>query len=319
MGKNERAATRTGSWPGVAGPACRYRFFDRHGGVSRGPWASGNVGRRLGDDEQAVTENRRRVRAEMGVSHLLSAHQVHGTGIFFWDGSGDPEREVADCDALLTNVAGVGLMVQQADCQAVLLHDPVRHAIAAIHCGWRGSVQGILGRVVAAMAERYGSRPADLQAAISPSLGPCCAEFVNYRQELPTEFLSFQVADNHFDFWQISRSQLQAAGLAAERVVCAQICTCCDDDYFSYRRAGRAGPAVRAGRAGSAGRSGKAGQTGQTGQTGKTGQAGQAGSAGQGDLAERRQTGRHCSVIALTAPGSPPLSGTDDGSVRPGG
>jgi polyphenol oxidase len=237
MGGDKLAPALFGSWDG----GCRYAFFTRHGGVSQGAWASLNVGRRVGDTDLAVAENRRRVRQRLGLAELLSARQVHGCGISRWDGPESPVEEVADCDALLSNRPGLGLMVQQADCQAVLLFDPRNRAIAAVHCGWRGSVQGIIGQTVAAMAGAYGSDPAELLAAISPSLGPCCAEFVNHRQELPAEFLPFRLAADHFDFWQISAGQLQAAGVQAGRIRLAGVCTSCNDDYFSYRRSCRDG------------------------------------------------------------------------------
>lgn len=214
-------------------------MFDRHGGVSRGLYASLNVADRLGDQEEAVRENRVRVREELAVPHLLSAKQVHGIDIYCLTEPLKEDREVDGFDALVTGLPGVGLMIQQADCQAVLLIDPVREVIAAVHCGWRGSVQGILGRVISVMVENYGTAPTDLQAVISPSLGPCCAEFVNFRQELPVEFHRFMVRDNYFDFWQITRHQLMSAGMSAESITKAAVCTCCSDDYFSYRRASR--------------------------------------------------------------------------------
>jgi copper oxidase (laccase) domain-containing protein len=89
------------------------------------------------------------------------------------------------------------------------------------------------------MAENYATAPADVQAVISPSLGPCCAEFINYRRELPAEFEQFMVRKNYFDFWQISRYQLLSAGMSDERIETANTCTCCSADYFSYRRASR--------------------------------------------------------------------------------
>jgi len=231
----------SGQWPGAHGVVCHFTCYDRRGGVSSGVWNSLNVGRRLGDSNQAVDENRRRIRQSLGLETLVSAHQVHGTAVACWEGEGPTDVEIADSDALMTDRPGAGLLIQQADCQAVLLFDPVQSAVAAVHCGWRGSVQDILGQVVAAMGSRYGSSPADLLALISPSLGPCCAEFVNHRDELPEEFRHFQVADNHFDFWQISCSQLIAAGMDAQRVTVSGICTACSEEYFSYRRACRQG------------------------------------------------------------------------------
>jgi len=231
----------TGEFAASAGGTCRYAMFNRRGGLSSGPYASLNVGDRLGDLKEAVQENRSLVKRTMVVSRLLSARQIHGTGIYCLTDYPSGDREVEDSDALITDLADVGLMIQQADCQAVLLFDPVRQVIAAVHCGWRGSVQGILGRVVAVMTENYGTVPAELQAVISPSLGPCCAEFINYRQELPEEFRRFMVRPDYFDFWAISRYQLEQAGMSRQRVRVAGVCTCCSDDYFSYRRATRKG------------------------------------------------------------------------------
>jgi polyphenol oxidase len=227
----------TGEFAAKDGTSCSYRMFDRHGGVSTGLYASLNVGDRVGDQETAVRKNRQRVREITAVPHLLLAKQVHGTKIFCLTELLDEDKEVEGVDALITNLSGVGLIIQQADCQAVLLFDPVREVIAAVHCGWRGSVQGILGQVIQVMAEKYQTVPTDLQAIVSPSLGPCCGQFVNYREELPTEFQRFMVRDDYFDFWQITRYQLISAGMSEQRIETTEVCTCCSDDYFSYRRA----------------------------------------------------------------------------------
>ncbi len=221
------------------GTCCSYGMFDRHGGVSSGLYTSLNVGESVGDNDGASLENRGRVKQILAVPHLLTAKQVHGSDIHCLTEPLTGDREVDGFDALITDLPEIGLMIQQADCQAVLLFDPMRKVIAAVHCGWRGSVQGILLRVIAVMTDNYGTVPADLQAIISPSLGPCCAEFVNYRQELPAEFQHFMVRDNYFDFWRISRSQLIDAGMAEQGISAAEVCTCCSDDYFSYRRACR--------------------------------------------------------------------------------
>lgn len=221
------------------GTRCSYALFDRHGGVSRSPYASLNVGEHVGDQHQAVLENRRRVKEILAIPAVLSARQVHDTSIYCLTEPLTEDREVDGFDALITDRPGVGLMIQQADCQAVLLFDPVHQVIAAVHCGWRGSVQNILPQVIEVMAEKYATAPADVQAVISPSLGPCCAEFINYRRELPAEFAQFMVRKNYFDFWQISRYQLLSAGMSDEHIETANTCTCCSDDYFSYRRASR--------------------------------------------------------------------------------
>ena len=212
---------------------------DRHGGVSGVPFHSLNLSYGVGDDARSVRENRKRFKIRLAVKHLLSAKQVHGDSLFIAGEDFLEDLEVAGYDALLTDRRDIGLMIQQADCQAVTLFDPAHPAIAAIHCGWKGSVLDILGKAVQAMTTHYGSLAATLQATISPSLGPCCAEFIHHAQELPPSFLAFQGKENYFDFWQISKMQLTRAGLDGGNIHMAGQCTSCSADFFSYRRSCR--------------------------------------------------------------------------------
>jgi purine-nucleoside/S-methyl-5'-thioadenosine phosphorylase / adenosine deaminase len=216
---------------------------DRHGGISPSPFRSLNLSYGVGDDFRSVTENRKRFKTRLAVKYLLSAKQVHGDSLFVAEKELNEDLEVEGYDALITDRAGIGLMIQQADCQAVTLFDPAHSAIAAIHCGWKGSVLNILGKTVAAMSVHYGSQPSALQATISPSLGPCCAEFIHHGRELPLSFLAFQGKENYFDFWQISKMQLIEAGLDGSNIRIAGQCTSCSADHFSYRRACRQGEA----------------------------------------------------------------------------
>ena len=210
--------------------------FSRHGGASEAPYHSRNVGLHVGDDEALVLQNRAWIKEELGLAWLVSAKQVHGDSILNVDWLPGADEEHADHDALMTNIPELGLMIQQADCQAVMLYDPEHRAVANIHSGWRGSVANIIAKTVAAMIAAYGTKPANLFAAISPSLGPCCGEFVNYRQELPPAFHGYQTQPNHFDFWAISRDQLRDTGVRSEQIEIAGRCTVCDGNYFSYRR-----------------------------------------------------------------------------------
>ena len=219
----------------------RHIFFNRHGGVSRGCFKSLNIAGSVGDRRDHVKENFRIIKARSGIKALITAHQVHGDKVGVISSDPASDRCVGDVDALITNRPGLGLTVQLADCQGVLLYDPLNSAVAAIHCGWRGSVIGIIDKTVKKMNAVFGSDPADLQAFVSPSLGPCCAEFKHYKTELPADFHSFQVEPYYFDFWEISRYQLTGAGLAHNNIEIAGICTSCSNDYFSYRRACRNG------------------------------------------------------------------------------
>ncbi len=210
--------------------------FTRRGGVSPAPFDSFNVAFGLADDERNVRENRDRIKKNFGIKVLVSGRQVHGDKIAIIDDKPAGDLVMDECDGLITDVAGIGLMIQHADCQAILLDDPVNRAVGIVHAGWRGSVANIVGKIVETMQRSYGTEAADLKAAISPSLGPCCAEFVNYKQELPAAFFKYQVRPNHFDFWAISCDQLRRAGMRSENIAVANKCTVCNPDYFSYRR-----------------------------------------------------------------------------------
>lgn len=212
---------------------------DGHGGVSSSPYHSFNLSYGVGDCLRAVTENRQLLKKQLSVRTLLSAKQVHGDAVFIADSTLVEDVEVDSYDALMTDTIGIALMIQQADCQAVTLFDPVHKAVAAVHCGWKGSVIQILGKTVEAMKTQYKSTASDLYATISPSLGPCCAEFTNYAVELPPSFLAFQVKENYFDFWKISEMQLINAGLQKRNISISGLCTSCSKEYFSYRRACR--------------------------------------------------------------------------------
>lgn len=218
----------------------RCASFTRWGGVSPPPYNELNIGLNVGDDREAVTENRQIVRTMLNAGELISSRQVHSSRLAVVEGPVQ-EEGLAGVDGLLTDVRGVALLIQHADCQAVVLYDPGKRAIANIHCGWKGSVSGVLIKAVRKMAEAYSSCPQDLWASVSPSLGPCCAEFKDWKSLLPRSLHDFQTAPAHFDFWAITHWQLRSAGLLSEQIELSRICTACSKDHFSYRREGRTG------------------------------------------------------------------------------
>lgn len=220
----------------LASPLLFHGVFNRFNGVSPAPWDSLNVSFGLDDKPEHIKINRGKIKKRLGCDRLVSATQVHGSKVYTLKEKPSHDLEVNGFDALVTNIAGVGLMIQQADCQAVMLFDPEKKAVGIVHAGWRGSVAGILTKTVSAMNHAFATKAADLAAAISPSLGPCCAEFVNYLKELPLAFHDYQVRPNYFDFWAISHDQLCSAGVKSENIHTANICTCCNHDYYSYRR-----------------------------------------------------------------------------------
>ena len=214
-----------------------HAVFTRHGGVSAPPYQSLNTGHNTKDQAENIKENRAIIKKVLDTEHLFYMNQIHGRRVVTlhkdnpYDGSLIP-----DADALITNINNLALMVNLADCQAITIVDPAKRVIANAHCGWRGNVINIAGHVVKRMSTDFGCKALDLKAAISPSLGPCCGEFITYRKIFPEAFKQFMVRENYFNLWEMSRSQLIMAGLKKKNIEIAGICTKCNTDlFFSYR------------------------------------------------------------------------------------
>lgn len=186
--------------------------------------------------------------------YVVQPHQVHGCEIREVRDPLTPREALEGVDALVTDVPGVAISVRTADCIPVLLYDPVNKAIAAVHDGWRGTVQHLSQKVIAFMHERYGTHVADIKAVIGPGIGP---ESFQVGQEVADEFTSAgfpmeqilrdcgpkaPTADNpmagglHIDLWRANEWLLEEAGVKSIQV--AGICTYKNNKFFSARREG---------------------------------------------------------------------------------
>ena len=228
-------------------------FSTRHGGVSSGYLSSLNLGVHRGDDWNNVYENYRRLGAAVGFApeQTVFTHQTH-TDIVARVGAGDRGwglfREVEpERDGLYTDEPGVALVCFSADCTPILLHDPVRHAVAAVHAGWRGTAKGIVARCVEAMTRDFGTDPADVQAAIGPCVGPCCFETDSNVPEAMLASLGddakryiSRAGEKYFpDLKQLNALWLRRAGVRTIDLSCD--CTRCQPERFwSHRFTGQA-------------------------------------------------------------------------------
>jgi polyphenol oxidase len=179
---------------------------------------------------------------------LAAVHQVHGASVI------DPQAGAADerprADGLVSRDPSLMLTVRVADCTALLIADSRRNAVAAVHAGWRGTAAGIAAGAVARMRELYGSHPADLVAALGPSIGPCCYTvgpdlieiFRRGGHDDGDRGRWFRHRENlQLDLWTANRDQLEAAGVPAGSIYVSGLCTACHPDWFySYRREGAA-------------------------------------------------------------------------------
>jgi len=157
-------------------------FTTRYGGVSEGHLQSLNLGVHRGDQYENVVKNYEILGSAVGFrpEQTVFTKQRHTDIIRIVDESNCGEGLFRDtpeiCDAQITNSRGVALVTFAADCTPILLFDPVRQAIGAVHAGWRGTALGIAAKTVEAMVREFGCNPADIQAAIGPCIGKCCFE-----------------------------------------------------------------------------------------------------------------------------------------------
>lgn len=194
-------------------------------------------------------------------SSLARLKQVHGcrTVAIDTDAASATPAELASADALVSNQVDVALAVKAADCVPILLADRRGRGIAAVHAGWRGTAQGILGHTIGALGVRYRIESADIVAAIGPSIGACCYEVgPEVRAGFASAGVGAAALDRwltpgqgdrlQLDLWQANRDQLEAAGVPSASIHTAALCTACHVRwFFSYRREGaRAGRMIAA-------------------------------------------------------------------------
>jgi YfiH family protein len=245
-----------------------HAFSTRPGGVS--PLVNEevlNLGFTDWDSRENVQENRRRFQIVAGAPDLplVTLKQFHSDVIHVF---AHPPANPCRGDASTTNRSGLLLAIQTADCVPILLVDPKKHTIAAIHAGWRGTLARIAAKTIGKMQMHFGTKPADLLAAVGPAIGGCCYEvgtdvasqFLSQFADAPDYFDEFRTGDEPnpiqwlnrmppghqpppkgalLDLRKANRSQLLAAGLRSQNIHVSDLCTACHPDLlFSYRKQG---------------------------------------------------------------------------------
>ena len=188
--------------------------------------------------------------AGVDVDRLRLLHQVHGRNVVVASPDGqNPDRPEAD--AVISDDPSLALVVRVADCAPILIADRRRGAAAAVHAGWRSTMQRIVVQAVAALESSYGTRTEDLVVAIGPSLGTCCGEMGEevvdaFRGEghddasLSRWFVRDVGRRPHFNLWRANRDQLEAAGVRPGAIHVSGLCTrTYPETFHSYRAAGQ--------------------------------------------------------------------------------
>lgn len=227
-------------------------FSTRMGGVSPMPDAALNLAGFNEDDAENINENRRRfLKLFEGKWILAGCWQVHGADIRVVRTPQDamPKPGVLGddeyCDALVSNTPNVLLAVKTADCVPILIGDPLTRAFAAVHAGWRGTSAAIIKHAITNLEREYGAAAKDMRAAIGPAANACCYEVgpevitVFHERFSESDQLLTATGAGHarIDLQTANRRLLIDAGLSAERIHVAPLCTMDRNElFFSYRR-----------------------------------------------------------------------------------
>lgn len=227
----------------------KHCFTTRQGGFSEGHLSSLNIGRTRGDCPETIQKNYDTIAKQMGfdTDKLRLTSQVHGDVVLkVAEGYGLFNQPNIDCDALITDVAGISLVVYTADCVPILLCDPQRRCIAAIHAGWRGTSVNIVHKTIDRLYQEYGSSPENIVAAIGPAIGRCCYE-VGEEVVSALSGLYPQAGDTmsrtdskwHADLKDMNRALMVQAGVLPQNISVDGHCTRCNPELFwSHRRHG---------------------------------------------------------------------------------
>lgn len=215
-------------------------FTTRKGGVSTGPYAALNLGLSSGDERSVVEQNRDWLLTQVVVprERVAAYNQVHGAVV----ADGEPSWFTSDADAATTNEPGVMLVMSVADCLPIIMHDTQTGAVAAVHAGWRGTVAGVARATVAAMGERYGTKPEHLTCVLGPAISQARYEVgpevvAAFREANLGAAIGDEQPNGHaqLDVRGANVQQLSAAGVT--RIAHLARCTAGEPEWFySHRR-----------------------------------------------------------------------------------
>ena len=220
-------------------------FMGRRGGNSVGPYAGLNVSYRVGDDNEAVSQNVCDVKHTVGIhdGRIVTMKQVHGDQIV--EVKDKALKETGAADAMVTAGTGIHLGVLTADCVPILIVAPKHKIVAAVHAGWRGTLLGIVAKMVGRFNDDFGVSADEIEAAFGPSIGACCYE-VKDDVTGPLREKWGRIADANIqtrggksfvDLRRLNRGILEGAGVPPKQLFEIGPCTsCAPEEFFSYRR-----------------------------------------------------------------------------------
>lgn len=212
----------------------------RHGGVSLLPFMSLNLGNFTEDSAENIHQNRRLVLTELGFSeaNFTFVKQVHGDNILY-----TIQAECKDgYDAIISDKRGLMIGVTVADCTPILIYDTKHRAVAAIHAGWKGTVELLVKKTILRMSEVFGTVASDCYAYIGPCIDECNFEVGDeVAAQFDAQFLTFyeEKQKYHVNLKQANKQQLIDEGVPLEQIEVSPYSTVLDNEhFFSYRAEG---------------------------------------------------------------------------------
>jgi len=209
------------------------------------PFESLNLSHSVSDRAETVDANRTRAYALLGRTgqELVHAHLAHGNHVAVASPT-DHGQVVGPADGLIALVPGTGLTMNFADCSPIMIYDPRLHAMGLGHAGWKGAVADLPGALVRAMQAEFGTIPADLVAAIGPSIGECCYEVgeelqrsVEHTFDRADDLFSTRNDRLFFDLVGANLRRLKESGVV--QLASSGYCTASRTDLFFSHRAER--------------------------------------------------------------------------------
>jgi len=230
-------------------------FSTRLGGVSSGSYGAMNLN--LFKTNDNVPNARKNFNifcnaVSISIDSLVAGREKHTNNIAIVDKSSllsdffDRDKYQDHIDGIITQDSDITLFAYGSDCMLFMFFDPSKRVVAAVHAGWKGSLNGIVPKAVKIMVDEFQCSPTDILVALSPSIGHCCFEvdepvkllFEDYDGSF-SKHISYRQEKNkyHIDLLRINLELLKKSGISQNNIAYSSYCTMCDDDLFhSYRR-----------------------------------------------------------------------------------
>ena len=216
-------------------------FTNRFGGISQNPYQALNLATHVNDKNEDVLENRQILakKLDFKIENLITMEQVHQNNIEVINPLSD--KQISRCDGVITNVKNIPLMVMVADCIPILLYDPKSKSIGAVHAGRNGTFLKIIQKAILKMQTEFSSNPKDILISLGTAINQCCYEIDESLANITIKnfgkkYIEIREKKYYLNLQLLNLDQLLEMKIQKQNIQISQKCSCCDSNYFSYRR-----------------------------------------------------------------------------------